>query len=130
MKTVLLSTMILMAALNAAAETTAATAVQDPLTKQIMSRQLTQTNGGVTGAVRIGSGQAITLSIADPLSPAPSDALKDAVADSKSLDGLKPVEGLKPKAEKPKARRKARNAGEQLRKLSDEQRKADWSGRK
>lgn len=121
----LLAAALLLAALRAPAETTA---VSDPLMKQIMSRQLTQDNGGVTGAVRIGSGEAIVLSLADPLAPAPD--LKDAVADPKALDGLKPAAGLKPKLAKAKTRRKPRNAGEQLRKLSDEERKADWSGRK
>lgn len=125
----LLTAMMVLAATAALAET-APTTVQDPLMKQIMSRQLTQQNGGVTGVVRIGSGEAISLSIVDPLTPvsAPAD-LKDAVKDETVLRGLKVADGLTVKPAKQR-RRKARNAGEQLHKLGDEGRKADWSGAK
>lgn len=121
--------MTMLAALRAPAETTSASLNHDPLTNQIMSRQLTVAGGGVTGAVRIGSGQSIALNLADPLSGS-SDTLKDAVADPKALDGLKPAEGLAPKAVKPKSRRKIRRATEQLKKMSDDERRADWAGRK
>lgn len=128
MRTTVLTAMLALAALNAGAQTSAASA-GDPLMKQIMSKQLTQNNGGVTGVVRIGSGQAISLSIVDPLSPQLSgEPLKDAVADPKALAGLKPAAGLVAKPAK-RAKTKARRADEQLRKLSREERKADWSGR-
>lgn len=118
-KTAALAAMMMLAALSASAETASPIVAHDPLLKQIMSRQLTLITGGVTGSVRIGSGQAITLSMIDPLAP------------------LQPVEGLVEKpiveaVEKPAkaAGRKARRADEQLKKMSGEKRAADWSGRK
>lgn len=116
LKTAMFAAMMMLAALPAVAEMNTPTVTHDPLMKQIMSRQLTL-GGGVTGAVRIGSGQSITLSLIDPLAP------------------LKPVEGLveRPVIEKPakaKAHRKVRRADEQLKKMSEEKRGADWTGRK
>jgi len=105
--------MMLSAALSASAEVTSPTVAHDPLMNQIMSRQLTLPGGGVTGSTRLGSGEAITLSLIDPLAP------------------LKPVEGLVEKpAPKAKAARKTRHPAEQLRKMSRDERRADWSGRK
>ena len=126
-KTALLTTMVLLAALHAAAEVSSPALTHDPLTNQIMSKQLTLSGGGVTGAVRIGSGQSITLNL-DPLSAA--EPLKDAVADPKALTGLKPVEGLAVKPVKAKSRRKIHRVSEQLKKMSSDERRADWSGRK
>ena len=112
LKTAALAAMMTLSAFSAAAETSSPTVAHDPLMKQIMSRQLTLADGGVTGSTRLGSGQAITLSLVDPLAP------------------LKPAEGLAPKpAVKAKARRKVRNVREQLRKMSEDERRADWSGR-
>jgi hypothetical protein len=102
----------MLASLSASAETASPMVANDPLMKQIMSRQLTQAAGGVTGAVRIGSGQTIELSLIDPLAP------------------LAPAEGLVAKPVKAKAVRKVRRADEQLKKMSDEKRGADWAGRK
>ena len=104
-------TAMMMTALSAAAEVSSPIVAHDPLMKQIMSRQLTQAAGGGTGAVRIGSGQAITLSLIDPLAP------------------LKPVAGLVEKPAPVKASRKL-SAQQLLKKLSDEKRAADWAGRK
>lgn len=120
LKTAMFAALLTMAALSASAEVTTPTVTHDPLMRQIMSLQLTMPAGGVTGSTRLGSGQAITISLVDPLAP------------------LKPVEGLIEKssgasADKPaktKAARKIRRADEQLRKMSDEKRAADWSGRK
>jgi hypothetical protein len=122
LKAAMFTATMMFAALSAAADVTSPMVANDPLMKQIMSHQLTQAAGGVTGAVRIGSGQAITLSLIDPLAP------------------LKPVEGLvgKPVVEKPvvekqakaKAGRKTRRADEQLTKMSEDRRSADWAGRK
>ena len=94
-----------LAALPAGAETPAAQTVGDPLTRLILSRQLTQADGGITGAVRIGSGQTIELK---------------AVTEKEALSGLAPVEGLKPakSAAKAKARR-SRRAVEQLKAASE-----------
>ncbi len=116
--TTAISTMMVLAALSASAEVPTVTLAHDPLMNQIMSRQLTQPAGGVTGAVRIGSGQAITLNLIDPLAP------------------LKPVEGLVTKAviETPAktkgSRRKTHRADAQLKKMSEDQRRADWAGHK
>jgi hypothetical protein len=124
MRTALLSTMILLGtALGASAQTSAA-AAGDPLLQKIMNRQITESNSGVTGVVRIGSGQVIPLDMA-PLTPA--EPLKDAVADPKALNGLKAAPGLVKKAAK-RVRAKPRRATEQLEKLNVEKRKADWSG--
>ena len=111
-KTAMFAALLTMAALSASAEVTTPTVNHDPLMRQIMSLQLTSPAGGVTGSTRLGSGQAISLSLVDPLAP------------------LKPVEGLAQKPVKAKASRKVRRADEQLRKMSDEKRAADWSGRK
>jgi len=113
LQTTVIAALLMMTALTAAAEVKSPTLAHDPLMKAIMSRQLTLPAGGVTGSTRLGSGQAITLNIVDPLAP------------------LQPVAGL---VEKPAAQvkpaRKARRAAEQLRKMNDEKRAADWSGRK
>ena len=110
-KTAAFAAMTMLAALTASAEVSSPMVANDPLMKQIMSRQLTL-GGGVTGAVRIGSGQAITLSLLDPLAP------------------LQPAEGLVEKPAKAKDTRKVRRADEQLKKMSGEKRSADWTGRK
>lgn len=120
-KTAAIAAGLMLSALAASAEVNGAI-VADPLMKQILSRQLTAAAGGVTGAVRLGSGQTIELSVGDPLAP------------------LKPVEGLVEKPIAPAAeaapaktkgaRRTARRADEQLRKMSDDKRAADWVGRK
>ena len=103
---------------------TASTAGNDPLMRRIMSEQLTQSNGGVTGSVRIGSGEAITLVGGASLNP---------------LFALKPAPGLAVKPAKAQPRKKARRAEDQLKTLSAEERRADdggpdagrsdWSGR-
>ena len=96
----------------------------DPLTDAIMSKQLTLPDGGVTGAVRIGSGQAISLSLASPLES--TATLKDAVADTASLAPLKPEAGLKP-AKPSKSKRRVRHDREKLDDLSAAGRRADWN---
>ena len=71
-------------------------ASQDPLMRQILHRQLTQRNGGITAAVRIASGQSIELQLQD-LDAKPTDELKDALNSDPSrnpLAGLKPEAGL------------------------------------
>lgn len=111
--TMTLVALTVLTAVFASAETASPMLTHDPLMNQIMRKQLMHPSGGVTGAVRIGSGEAITLSLVDPLAP------------------LKPAAGLVPAAPiKTKAGRKTRRAGVQLRKMSDDERRADWSGRK
>lgn len=115
---------ILAAALGAAnAHAEPAALAHDPLTNAIMSKQLTLPDGGVTGAVRIGSGQAITLSLASPLAESTA-TLKDAVAEKTALAPLKVEAGLKPaKAVK----RRLRRDTEKLDDLSRAGRRADWN---
>ena len=114
LRTAVIAAMMMLAALSASAEVSTPTLTHDPLMKLIMSKQLTQPAGGVTGAVRIGSGETITLNMIDPLAP------------------LQPVEGLASKpvvpAAKAKVRRKLHRADEQLKKMSSDERRADWSG--
>jgi len=69
-------------------------ASQDPLMRQILHRQLTQRNGGITAAVRIASGQSIELQLPDMDVKAPEE-LKDALNSNPSAD---PLSGLKPEA--------------------------------
>jgi hypothetical protein len=71
-------------------------ASQDPLMRQILHRQLTQRNGGITAAVRIASGQSIELQLSEldiKLSPELKDALNSNPAGD-PLAGLKPEAGL------------------------------------
>lgn len=68
---------------------------QDPLMRQILLKQLTQTNGGITTAVRVASGQSVELPAADPLSP-----LKSAVPAAKKQ---KPAPEVKKADEQAKA---------------------------
>ena len=74
----------------------------DALSRQILTKT-TQENGGVTAAVRVGSGQVVALRITDP---------------SIALAPLKPAAGLVPKPAKAK-RRAARRAAEQLKRVAD-----------
>lgn len=76
-----LALLLMMTASSGWAEPHAAPAVvsQDPLMRQILHRQLTQNNGGITAAVRVGSGQAVELHV-----------------NESALAALKPVAGLAP----------------------------------
>jgi hypothetical protein len=128
LKTALLPALLLWGAARACAQTANPTLPYDPLMKKIMSYVLTLPGGGVTGAVRSGSGEPITLNLVDPLSP--SEPLKDAGADPKALTGLKPAKDLAPKAVKPKSRRKFHDDSALLKKMAEDARHADWPGRK
>ncbi|MBI5239359.1 MAG: hypothetical protein HY926_02720 [Elusimicrobia bacterium] len=80
----------------ASASKESALASQDPLMRQILHRQLTQRNGGITAAVRIASGQSIELQMPE-LDLKLSGDLKDALNSNPSedaLSGLKPEAGL------------------------------------
>jgi hypothetical protein len=66
------------------------------LIRQILHRQLTQPNGGITTAVRIATGQSIELQGPDS-NAAPAEELKDALNSASTegaLAGLKPEAGL------------------------------------
>jgi len=76
---------------------------QDPLMRQILHRQLTQHNGGITAAVRIASGQSIELELVE-LDIKPADQLKDLPNAARMADlgaGLRPAAGLIAAASKP-----------------------------
>jgi hypothetical protein len=70
----------------------------DPLSRQIMSKTA-QENGGVTAAVRVGSGQVIELKMIDT-AVAPAAQLAPAAATP--ILNLKPAAGLVAKPIKPK----------------------------
>lgn len=103
----------LLVALGARAETAAVAPVaHDPLARLILSRQIASADGGVTGAVRLGSGQAIALSGPDALAP------------------LAPVTGLVPlvsaaeaKEAAPAKRKASRKAVEQLKRVAGDQKR-------
>lgn len=105
MKALLLTAAMLAAALPCAAAMPAAID-QDPLMRQILSKQLTHPNGGVTAAVAVkGAANGISLELADPLAP------------------LQPAEGLveRPAAQVPAKKGKAkpaRRADEQAERLA------------
>lgn len=106
----------MLAAAGARAESAAVHSVtNDPLMKVILSRQLTAADGGVTGAVRIGSGQTIAI------------AAEDALAPLKPAEGLAAKDGAAPaKKSARKARKPVKKASEQLERVADDGRKADW----
>lgn len=101
MKALLLTAAMLAAPLPSAAAMPAVID-QDPLMKQILSKQLTHPNGGVTAAVAVkGAANGISLELADPLAP------------------LKPAEGLvrRPDPAKKRKAKPSRRAGEQAERL-------------
>jgi hypothetical protein len=116
MKAWILSSALLLSALGARAEGMPQILGTDPLTRQILAKTA-QENGGVTAAVRVGSGQVIVLKLPDATALPPA-ALAPAAA-SPAL-ALKPAAGLAPKAAKAPARKSARRAVEQLKRVSVE----------
>ncbi len=89
----------------------------DPLSRQILTKTA-QVNGGVTAAVRVGSGQVIELKLADVTAGVPDNAQMAPAAASPVLN-LKPAEGLAPKpAKKVKAKKDPKRAVDQLKHVS------------
>ena len=92
----------------------------DPLSAKIESARLTDPSGGVTGAVRIASGESIPLVPSLGLGALPLDGtLRDAVADPAALAAPKPARGLwisTPPAAKPP--KKAKRAVDQLKSVA------------
>ena len=86
----------------------------DPLTRQILTKTA-QVNGGVTAAVRVGSGQVIELKLAD-ISASPVPDLLAPAAASPAV-ALKPAAGLAPKATKTKAKKPLKRAVDQLKRV-------------
>ena len=107
----MLTAAMMMLALGAGAEGLPQMLGNDPLSRQILTKTA-QENGGVTAAVRVGSGQVIALQIAD-VSSAPFAAPLATAASSPSA-ALKPAEGLTQKPVKAKNRKSIKRAVEQL----------------
>ena len=89
----------------------------DPLTRQILAKT-EQANGGVTAAVRLGSGQAVELKLSD-ISSAPF-AAPMAPAAASPLEALKIADGLAPTPApaKEKAKKDSRRASVQLKRIA------------
>lgn len=116
MKNAALTAMLMTAILGVAARAqNVPQLMSDPLSQQILTKT-SQQNGGVTAAVRAGSGQVVVLHLADV-----SSTFGATLAPAASAPGLalKPADGLTPKVAKtPKARRQPRRAVEQLRRIT------------
>src|SRR4029078_5603510 len=99
MRTGLLTAVLTLPPVTAPAQIAAFPSVGgDPLTNHIM-RGRAQGSDVITGSARDASGQATPFKIVDPLTASLASApLRDAVADTKSLNGLKPASGLAVKA--------------------------------
>ena len=123
MKNAILTAAMMMMALGARAEGLPQMLGSDPLSRQILSKTA-QENGGVTAAVRVGSGQVIALQIGD-VSAAPATATLAAPATSPAA-ALKTAEGLKPKAAKAaKTKKPVKRAVDQLKHMSSAKSWAD-----
>ncbi len=88
----------------------------DALTKQILSKAA-QENGGVTAAVRLGTGQAIELKLAD-VCCIPIAVRATAPAAKSPTPTPAPAQGLVAKAEKPSPKKPSRAAVVQLKHVS------------
>lgn len=98
-----LTAAMMLAALAASAQGLPQAIGGDFLTKQILRKATYQKNGGVTGAVAVGTGQVIELRVSETATLAP----------------LAPAKGLIAKASaKIKAKKPARRAAEQLKRVS------------
>ncbi len=122
MKNAILTAALMLTALGAGAEGMPQMLGSDPLTRQILMKTA-QENGGVTAAVRVGSGQAIELKLADvssasaaPLAPA---ALSPVLDLKSAIPAAKPAKASK----KAKSRRPARRAIDQLKRAAEASRK-------
>ncbi len=103
---------------------------QDPLTRRILKEQVTHQNGGVTGFVRLPTGQGIELRAVD-LGPMPLTGAV-AAAPARVPTALTPAPGLAAGPEASAAplapRRPAKAAAEQLKVLDRQNRGQNWNG--
>lgn len=111
----MLAAALMLTALGARAEGMPQMMGTDPLSRQILTKTA-QVNGGVTAAVRVGSGQVIELKLADVSSAPLGAALAPAAASPAAA--LKPAGELAPKPAKVKARKPAHRAIEQLKRAA------------
>ena len=118
MKNAVLTAALMLAALGARAEMPQMLG-SDPLSRQILTKTA-QENGGVTAAVRVGSGQSIELKLAEvlPSANAAPITVKMAPAATEAYLALKPAAGLAPKAAKAKAKKPPKHAVDQLKHVS------------
>jgi hypothetical protein len=114
MKNAVMTAALLFAALGARAEMPQMLGT-DPLSRQILTKTA-QVNGGVTAAVRVGSGQVLELKLVD-MTAAPFGAQMAPAALSPVVE-LKPASGLVPKVSKVKAKKAPRRAVDQLKHVS------------
>lgn len=114
MKNAVMTAALMLAALGAHAEMPQMLG-SDPLSRQILTKTA-QANGGVTAAVRVGSGQVIKLDLAD-VTAAPL-AAKMAPAATSAYLALNPTTGLAPKPVKAKAKKAPKRAVDQLKHVS------------
>jgi hypothetical protein len=117
MKIAAMTAVLMLAALGARAEMPQMLG-NDPLSREILTKTA-QVNGGVTAAVRVGSGQAIMLKIADVTAgtEAPITA-KMAPAATAAYLAIAPAAGLAAKPAKAKAKKAPKHASEQLKRVS------------
>jgi hypothetical protein len=115
MKNVILTAALLMTALRAGAEGMPQMLGSDPLSRQILTKTA-QENGGVTAAVRVGSGQAIELKLPEVTAAAPVAQLAPAAsAPALYLQTAIPVQ----KPVKAKKAKPARRAIDQLKRAAE-----------
>ncbi len=122
MRTGLLTMILTLAALNAAAKTAAFSPLPDPLTTHIISGFVRGTSE-ITGVSRDASGKISAFKIVEPLSSSVApQPLRDAVADNKALAGLQPAAGLAMVKKAPKKGANTKDplaAKRQLKKISE-----------
>ena len=114
MKIAVMTAALMLAALGARAEMPQMLGT-DPLSRQILTKTA-QANGGVTAAVRVGTGQSIELKLTD-VSSTPF-AAKMAPAATAAYLALNPAPGLAPKPAKAKAKKAPKRAVDQLKHVS------------
>ena len=116
MKTLAMTAALMLAALGAHAEMPQMLG-SDPLSRQILTKTA-QANGGVTAAVRVGTGQSVELKLAD-VTAAPAYPVKMAPAATQAYLSLNVAPALAPKPAKPaKAKKAPKRAVEQLKRVS------------
>jgi hypothetical protein len=113
----------------ATASKDSALASQDPLMRQILYRQITQDNGGITAAVRVASGKSVVLPV-EAIEPKPSDeAPLLAAAQADPSGALTPIAGLQPAKGQPTPTGKSstvKKPVDQLKALAKQGTKQNW----
>ena len=117
MKIAVMTAALMLGALGARAEMPQMLG-SDPLSREILTKTA-QVNGGVTAAVRVGSGQTIELTIAEATATTGAPiTVKMAPAATAAYLALNPAAGLVPKLAKAKAKKAPKRAVDQLKRVS------------